>query len=67
MPPFTVKAELRFDAESIEAAGAELRRLAVAARSAGFELVEGRVEPSPAAPDEDDAPTSYGPLDEPST
>lgn len=65
MPPFNARAEFRFEAESIEAAGAELRRLAVAARSAGFELVEGRVEASP--PDEEDgSPTSYRPLDEPS-
>jgi hypothetical protein len=45
MPPFKANVEFHFTAESIEAAGAEIRRLAVAARAAGFELVEGRVEP----------------------
>jgi hypothetical protein len=67
MPRFNVEGVFSFEAESIEAAGAELRRLAVAARTVGFELESGRVEPRPADADQDDGPTSYGPLDEPST
>jgi hypothetical protein len=55
-----------FEAESTEAAGAELRRLAVAAWTVGFELERGRVEPRPADANEGDRPTPYGPLDEPS-
>ena len=66
MPPFAAEVVFGFHAESVEAAGAHLRRLAAAARNVGFELESGRVEPRSAAADEDDEPTSYGPLDEPS-
>jgi hypothetical protein len=55
-----------FEAESIEAAGAELRRLARAAATIGFELEEGRVEPRPPHAKGDEGWTGYGPLDEPS-
>ena len=65
MPPFNAEVVFRFEAESIEAAGAELRRLALAAQSVGFELERGRVEPGSTAED-DDGPTSYSPLDSPS-
>jgi hypothetical protein len=65
MPPFNAEAVFRFEAESVEAAGAELRRLAEAARTVGFELERGRVEPRRAGAEEADRPTSYGPPDEP--
>jgi hypothetical protein len=67
MPKFSVEGVFSFEAESIEAAGAELRRLAVAARTVGFELDSGLVEPRPADADQEDGPTPYGPLDEPSS
>jgi hypothetical protein len=62
---FNAEVVFRFEAESVEAAGAEFRRLASAAATIGFELQQGRVEPTP--PDaKDDGPTSYAPIDEPS-
>lgn len=66
MPRFNADVVFEFEAETVEAAGAELRRLALAARSAGFELKQGRVEPRSMDDDEGDGWTSYGPLDEPS-
>jgi hypothetical protein len=66
MPPFNAEVLFHFDAESLEAAGADLRRLALAARTLGFEMQRGRVEPgSTTDADEGDGPSSYGPLDEP--
>jgi hypothetical protein len=66
MPPFTAEVVFRFEAESVEAAGAELRRLAVTARLAGFELEQGRVGARSTGGDDDDRWTNYGPLDPPS-
>jgi hypothetical protein len=66
MPAFNAEVVFRFEAESIEAAGAELRRLAQAAQTVGFELRQGRVESRSEDADEGDGPPSYGPLDEPS-
>jgi hypothetical protein len=66
MTRFNAEVIFGFEAESIEAAGADLRRRAVAARRVGFELESGRVEPLSADAGEGDEPTSYGPLDEPS-
>jgi hypothetical protein len=63
MPPFTAEVVFRFEAESVEAAGAELRRLALAARTVGFELEQGRVEARSTGADEDDGWSNYGPLD----
>lgn len=65
MPRFNAEVVFSFEAKSIEAAGPELRRLAVAARTVGFELERGRVEPRPADANQGDGPTSYGPLDKP--
>lgn len=64
MPPFTAEVVFHFEAESVEAAGAELRRLALAAQRVGFELKQGRVEPRSENADEGDGWTSYAPLDE---
>jgi hypothetical protein len=66
MPPFTAEAVFRLEAESVEAAGAELRRLALAARTVGFQLEQGRVEARSTDADEDDGWTNYGPLVPPS-
>lgn len=66
MLPFNAEVVFRFEAESVEAAGAELRRLALAARTVGFELQRGRIEPRSTDAEASDGPTSYGPLDEPS-
>jgi hypothetical protein len=58
---------IRFEAESVEAAGAELRRLALAARAVGFQIEQGRAEARSTDADEDDGWTNYGaPLDPPS-
>jgi predicted TIM-barrel fold metal-dependent hydrolase len=66
VPPFNAKVVFRFEAESVEAAGRELRRLARAAAAVGFELEQGRVEPRPADPEDGQDCTGYAPLDEPS-
>ena len=43
MPKF----EFRFECANLEAAGAELRRLARTAQSVGFEMKRGKVVPAP--------------------
>jgi hypothetical protein len=54
-----------FESESVETAGAELRRLGDAAEEAGFELVRGKVTPAPADEDQNQRGwTSYAPLDQ---
>jgi hypothetical protein len=63
--PFNAEVVFRFEAESVEAAGAELRRLALAAATIGFELQEGRVEPRSPDAKEGEGWTGYAPLDEP--
>jgi hypothetical protein len=61
MPRFLAEVEFTFEAESLDAVGAELRRLSQAAEAAGFEMRRGQTAPAP--PDEDDSgPTGYGPL-----
>jgi len=65
MATFIAEVSFRFESESIETQGAELRRLRDAAENIGFELVRGKVTPAP--PDEDQdrsGPTSYAPLDQ---
>jgi hypothetical protein len=52
----------RFESESVEAAGADLRRLADAAERTGFELIRGKVTPAP-PDDENEGWTSYARLD----
>jgi hypothetical protein len=47
MPQFFADVRLQFDAESLEAAGGKLHRLAEAALSAGFDLLDGKVTPAP--------------------
>lgn len=61
MPRFVAEVEFTFEAESLEAVGAELRRLSQAAGDAGFEMRRGRAVPAPPA-DDDAGPTGYGPL-----
>jgi hypothetical protein len=65
MARFIAEVTFRFESESVETAGGELRRLGDAAEQAGFELVRGKVTPAP--PDEDQNQsgwTSYAPLDQ---
>jgi len=66
MPRFAAEVEFRFECESQEAAGAELRRLSEAAERVGFELKRGKVVPAPPDEDDDSAWTSYAPLVDPS-
>jgi len=63
MASFAVEVVFEFDAESLETAGRELRRLSAVAQEAGFTLRTARVEPR--SPDQLDrtAGTSYAPLD----
>jgi hypothetical protein len=63
---FNAEVVFRFEAESIEAAGTELRRLARTAATIGFQLEEGRVEPRSPDAKGDEGWTNYGPFDEPS-
>jgi hypothetical protein len=60
---FVADVRLRFEAESVEAAGGALRRLQGLVRDAGFELSKAKVTPS--SEDEPDASgwTGYAPLD----
>ena len=65
MASFRADTVFRFESESLETAGRELRRLAVVARDAGFRLETARVEPSePDDGEEDPSVTPYGPLDD---
>ena len=52
---------LRFEAESVQAAGGALRRLKQASRTVGFELIEGKVTPAPKDEPDWEGWTSYGP------
>ena len=58
---FTAEVQFRFVAESLERAGSSLRDLADAARAAGFELRQARVEPASEELDERPGWTRYGP------
>jgi hypothetical protein len=59
----TFRADLvfRFESESLETAGQQLRKLQLAARDAGFESTSGRVEPD--EPEERTGATPYAPID----
>jgi hypothetical protein len=57
MPRFIAEVSFRFEAESLETAGAEIRRLQQVAVAAGFELERGRVTDAP--PDDEGGWTSY--------
>lgn len=65
MPRFVAEAELRFECESQEAVGAELRRLQEVVAGAGFELRRARVDPAPPDADDDSGWTNYVPLLDP--
>jgi hypothetical protein len=54
----------RFRAESIAAAGAEIRRLKEAAEKVGFELAGARIEGAPTREPRTGKGTSYVPLDD---
>jgi hypothetical protein len=56
---FRVEASFRFEAESIEAAGASVRRVMEAAEVVGFEIETATVNPS--EPKEPGRGTGYGP------
>jgi hypothetical protein len=57
---FRAEVVFRFEAESLEAAGSDLRRLQQAARDAGFESMSARVEPD--EPEERIGGTPYAPI-----
>lgn len=63
MPRFIAEVSFRFEAESLETAGAEISRLQQAAMAVGFELKRGRVTNAP--PQDKGGWTSYGPPIEP--
>ncbi len=48
MASFVAHVELEFEADSLKAGGQRLHELTQVARSAGFDLKRGRVEPAPA-------------------
>jgi hypothetical protein len=60
---FRAEVLLDFEAESIETAGRELRRLEVAAREVGFAFRTARVEPQPPEDSDSSGWTPYAPLD----
>ena len=60
---FTAEVQFRFFAENLDGAGTSLRELADAARTAGFELRQARVEPTSEELDERPGWTRYGPED----
>jgi hypothetical protein len=47
MAGFIAELSFRFESESVETAGAELRRLSDAAQGVGFDVVRGKVTPAP--------------------
>jgi hypothetical protein len=65
VPPFFADVRLRFDAESLEAAGGSLRRLAQAAQSVGFDVMNAEVTPAPTDPERSERGTPYAPLTPP--
>jgi hypothetical protein len=58
---FRAEVVFRFEAESLETAGSDLRRLQQAARDAGFESMSARVEPD--EPEERTGGALYAPID----
>jgi hypothetical protein len=62
MARFLAEVSFHFDSDSVQTAGADLRRLSEAAQQVGFDLKRGNVTEAP--PDEDDESgwTSYVPL-----
>jgi hypothetical protein len=65
MARFIAEVSFRFESESVETAGAEVRRLSDAAENVGFELVRGKVTPSPPEDQDRSGPTYYVPLIDP--
>jgi hypothetical protein len=61
MPRFVAEVEFTFEADSVEAVGAELRRLSQAAQDAGFEMRRGKAVPAQAE-EHDSGSTDYVPL-----
>jgi hypothetical protein len=61
---FRAKVDFRFEAESLETAGRDLRRLQQVARDAGFELVSGRVDPDESERTPRLRGTQYAPIDQ---
>ncbi len=62
MPKFEAAVVFHFDSDSLETAGAELRKLQEVARAAGFTVVSGQVvHPITHEPGDDSGGTGYGP------
>jgi hypothetical protein len=61
---FRAEVVFRFESESLETAGHQLRQLQLAARDAGFQSMSARVEPDePEEPEERTGGTPYAPID----
>jgi len=64
LPLFVAQVDFHFEAESVDAGGRRLRELATAARTVGFEIMQGKVEPATPPPETDRTSwTRYGPDD----
>ena len=63
MEQFTAQVTFTFEAETIESAGTQLRRLAEAAANAGFDMTDAVVVPG-AKPINDSDWTPYGPAEQ---
>jgi hypothetical protein len=62
MARFLAEVSFLFDSESVQTAGADLRRLSEAAQEVGFELKRGKVTEAPPDQDDESGGTSYVPL-----
>ncbi len=61
MEEFIAEIRFRFQAESIDAAGAHLRKLSMLTGATGFDMESAKVEPAPPRV-EGEGGTSYAPL-----
>jgi hypothetical protein len=60
---YVADVRMRFEAESVEAAGGALRRLQGLVRDAGFELSEAKITPAPDDGKDATGWTGYAPFD----
>jgi hypothetical protein len=61
VPRFVAHVQLYFNAGSIRDGGQRLRELSELARSSGFDLRAGRIEPAPPDSESESGWTRYGP------
>jgi hypothetical protein len=62
MPRFLAEVSFHFESESVQTAGADLRRLSQAAQEVGFDLKRGKVSEAPPDNDDESGGTSFVPL-----